>query len=172
MYSLFFFLAFFVQPTVTHSSSDSKQMSILGLEPHQISNSIREQDEYPGLRTNPLTDLNQQQTKQKTSKRLKGGDDSFEYEHRLANGYNLYFNSGKSRMGARETTDRTISNTAYSTSRHSSFPPFFDLQRNEIGEQGAQQFGEALKTNQVSIISRALHIGTLVLHRHSLHSIS
>jgi hypothetical protein len=98
-------------------------MSSRGMEPHQISNTISDQEEQPDSKTDSST-AHGKRSKRNLSKRPKEGDDSFEHEHRLANGRNQYFNNSDSRLGSSTTTSRTTANVTNLSSSRPSFPPF------------------------------------------------
>lgn len=68
-----------------------------GVEPQKVELLASYQEVTPINRTNILIDQ-YQQVNHNPSKRSKGGDDSFEHEHRLAPGRNQYFYDNMNRL--------------------------------------------------------------------------
>ena len=83
-------------------------------EPQQVELTASYQEATPINRTNTLFDQHQQ-FNQNLSKRYKGGDDSFEYEHRLAPDNNKYFYINSNRSTTNTLTTNTLTTNTLTT---------------------------------------------------------
>ena len=93
-------------------------------EPQQVELTASYQEATPINRTNILFDQHQQ-FNQNPSKRYKGGDDSFEYEHRLAPDNNKYFYTNSNRPTSNPPTSTRPSYIGLlAGARQGTFPPF------------------------------------------------
>lgn len=82
------------------------------------------QEVTPINRTHTTFDHQKQLINQNPSKRYKGGDDSFEQEHRLVTGGKQYFHSNNNRSTTSSITAPRTTTDGSTASRQPTFPPF------------------------------------------------
>ncbi len=98
-------------------------MSERGTKPHQNRTTMSDQDPAPNTNIDSST-VQQQQSKQNSSKRSKEDEASFEREHRLVNTPNQYFYNSSFLQGSTAISSRSTTNGTNTGTSRSSYPLF------------------------------------------------